>query len=241
MIGEDEGKNVNTPRHIAIIMDGNGRWAKKMGMPKIMGHQRGAEAAKSIIKSCIKFGIKYLTLYAFSTENWMRPKQEVRGLFKLLENFLDREFEFFKQHNVKLCVIGEREKIDKRLMQKIEKHEFLTKGNDAITVNVALSYGSRQEILNAVRLICEEAKGNRIQPSDIGEGLFSKYLYTAGQPDPDLLIRTSGEMRLSNFLLWQVSYAELYVTSKLWPDFKESDLRKAIEEYSQRDRRFGKC
>jgi len=228
------------PRHIAIIMDGNGRWAKARNLPKVMGHKEGVEAVKRIVKSCLDLGVKYLTLYAFSTENWMRPKNEVMALFQLLEDFIDREFELFHKNNVRLFIIGERHRIEKRLLEKIEKFEKDTQNYTALTMNIALSYGARQEILNAARALSEEVKEDRLKPADIDEKLFSERLYTAGQPDPDLLIRTSGEMRLSNFLLWQISYAELYVTDKFWPDFGEEDLKKAIEEYNKRERRFGK-
>ena len=228
------------PRHIAIIMDGNGRWAKKRGLPRIMGHRAGVETVKKIVTSCVDLGVKHLTLYAFSSENWLRPKDEVMGLFKLLEDFLDREFALLQKQNVRLRVIGERERIDKRLVEKIEAQEERSRGNTSLVLNIALSYGGRQEIISAVRALCRDAAEGRIGPEDINEETFSDRLYTKGQPDPDLLIRTSGEMRLSNFLLWQISYAEIYVIEKFWPDFTEEDLKKAIEEYNKRERRFGK-
>ncbi|MFH1363259.1 MAG: isoprenyl transferase [Candidatus Omnitrophota bacterium] len=231
---------MKTPRHIAIIMDGNGRWAKKRGLPRIMGHKKGVDSVKNIVISCIKFKVEYLTLYAFSTENWLRPKREVKGLFRLLENFLDNEIKLFHDNGVRLRIIGDRDKLDTRIRKKIEETESETAGYGTLNLNIALSYGSRQEILNAARVLSKEVKNGRLQPEQIDERLFSKYLYTNESPDPDLLIRTSGEMRVSNFLLWQISYSEIYVTLKFWPDFHEPDLEKAIEEYSKRERRFGK-
>lgn len=231
---------MDIPKHIAIIMDGNGRWAKLKGLPKIMGHRQGVESVRRVIKACLKFSVKHLTLYTFSTENWSRPKEEVNALFQLLEDFLDKEFELFRENNVRLVVIGERERINERVRKKIEQFERDTLDNNALIVNVALSYGGRQEILNAVRFLASEVRDGRIELREIDEGVFSKALYTKNQPDPDLLIRTSGEMRISNFLLWQLSYTEIYVTEKLWPDFGEADLLEAIEEYGRRGRRFGK-
>ncbi|MBU3912242.1 MAG: isoprenyl transferase [Candidatus Omnitrophica bacterium] len=231
---------MKTPRHIAIIMDGNGRWAKKRGLPRIMGHKKGVDSVKNIVTSCIKFKVEYLTLYAFSTENWLRPKREIKGLFRLLENFLDNEIKLFHDNGVRLRIIGDRDRLDARIRKKIEETEAETAGYGTLNLNIALSYGSRQEILNAARMLSKEVKNGRLQPEQIDERLFSKYLYTNESPDPDLLIRTSGEMRVSNFLLWQISYSEIYVTSKFWPDFREPDLEKAIEEYSKRERRFGK-
>ncbi len=232
--------NMSTPKHIAIIMDGNGRWAKKRHLPKIMGHKRGVETVKKIIKACVRLKVKYLTLYTFSTENWNRPTKEVRALFKLLDQFLNSQTRLFHDNKVRFCVIGERERIDETLRGKIEKLERDTKGYDALLVNVALSYGSRQEIVSAVRSIAEKVEGGILKLDEIDENIFSNHLYTRGCPDPDLLIRTSGEMRISNFLLWQISYAEIYVIEKLWPDFSEEDLEKAIEEYKRRERKFGR-
>lgn len=231
---------MNIPKHIAIIMDGNGRWARQRGLPRIMGHRAGTETVKKIVTSCVNLGVKHLTLYAFSTENWQRPKDEVTGLFKLMEDFLDREFDLLQKQDVRLRVIGERERIDSRLREKIEAQEKRSIDNKALSLNIALSYGGRQEIASAVRALCRDAAEGRIKPEDINVEKFSEMLYTRGQPDPDLLIRTSGEMRISNFLLWQIAYSEMYVTEKLWPDFTEDDLKKAIEEYNRRERRFGK-
>jgi undecaprenyl diphosphate synthase len=230
---------MDIPKHIAIIMDGNGRWAEARGLPKVMGHAQGVEAVRRTVKACLKIGVKYLTLYAFSTENWSRPEHEVKALFQLLENFIDREFKIFHDNKVRLCIIGEREKIQKDLLAKMESAEKDTKDYNSLTLNIALSYGGRQEILNAVKILAEDVRSAKINPSDIDERIFSNRLYTAGQPDPDLLIRTSGEMRVSNFLLWQISYAEFYATEKFWPDFDEKELNKAIEEYNKRGRRFG--
>ncbi len=230
---------VNIPKHIAIIMDGNGRWAEKRGLPKVLGHKQGVDAVRKTVKACIKIGVQYLTLYAFSTENWSRPDHEVKALFKLLENFIDNEIKLFHDNKIKLHIIGERHKIQKDLLAKIEKTEKDTEDYDSLTLNIALSYGGRQEILNAAKILAEDAKSGKIDPKDIDEKMFSGELYTKRQPDPDLLIRTSGEMRVSNFLLWQISYSELYVTETLWPDFDEKELNKAIEEYNKRDRRFG--
>lgn len=230
---------MSIPQHIAIIMDGNGRWAKKRGLPKIMGHRQGVESVKKAVRSCIKFGVKFLTIYAFSTENWQRPRDEVKALFKLLENFLEKETRLLKENGVRLCIIGQRNKIYPELRKKIDEAEKDTALNDKLVLNVALSYGSRQEIVDAARILSQDVKKGVVDPSEIDEKLFAEYLYTKGCPDPELLIRTSGEMRVSNFLLWQISYTELYVTEKLWPDFGEADLKKAIEEYQKRERRFG--
>jgi len=231
---------MDTPKHIAIIMDGNGRWAEARGLPKAMGHSQGVESVRKIVKACVKRGVKYLTLYAFSTENWKRPDHEIKALFELLENFIDKEFRLFHENQIRFRVIGEREKIQKDILAKIEKSERETADYENMTVNVAISYGGRQEILSAARALAEDVREGRIEASAIDEDIFAARLYTKGQPDPDLVIRTSGEMRVSNFLLWQISYSEIYVTEKLWPDFGEEDLDKAIEEYSKRERRFGK-
>ena len=230
---------MNIPQHIAIIMDGNGRWAKKRGLPKIVGHRQGVESVKKITKASIDLGVKYLTLYAFSTENWQRPKDEVGALFKLLENFINQEARLFHENHVKVHFIGEMKRIDPALRKLIQGLEEATKDYNKLILNIALSYGSRQEILNAVRVLSKEVKDNSMDPDAIDEEVFSKYLYTRNSPDPELLIRTSGEMRISNFLLWQISYSELYVTPKLWPDFGAKDLKKAIEVYQKRERRFG--
>lgn len=230
----------NIPKHIAIIMDGNGRWARARNLPKIIGHRQGVESAKKVVKACPALGVKYLTLYTFSNENWNRPLEEVKGIFGLLEDFLDRELELFEKNNVRLNIIGQRSRIEEKLRKKIEDFERKTLNCTALTLNIALSYGARQEIIDAVKDICMDVKENRIDLNDINEEIFSGRLYTKGQPDPDLLIRTSGEMRISNFLLWQLSYAEIYVTKKYWPDFGEDDLKEAISDYQKRERRFGR-
>jgi len=203
---------MNIPKHIAIIMDGNGRWAEKRGLPKVIGHKQGVDIVKNTVKLCLKTGVQYLTLYAFSTENWSRPDSEIKALFQLLENFIDNEIKLFHDNKIKFCIIGERSRIQKDLLAKVEKTEKDTSDYHDLTLNIALSYGARQEILNAARILAQDAKSGKIDPKDIDEKMFSSNLYTAGQPDPDLLIRTSGEMRVSNFLLWQISYSELYVT-----------------------------
>jgi len=227
------------PKHIAIIMDGNGRWAKARGLPRVMGHAKGVDAVKKIVKSCINIGVKHLTLYAFSNENWSRPDHEVKALFKLLEDFIDKEFKLFHDNEIKFNIIGERQRIQKDVLAKMESTERDTRDYNNLTLNIALSYGGRQEILNAAKILAEDVLSAKIDLSEIDEKIFSSKLYTKGQPDPELLIRTSGEMRVSNFLLWQISYAEFYVTETLWPDFNEKELNKAIEEYNKRDRRFG--
>ena len=233
-------KPMDIPRHIAIIMDGNSRWARRKRLPKIFGYKRGVEVVKKIVEACIKIGVEYLTLYAFSNENWQRPRDEVKAIFGLLEDFLDTQLQLFQENNIRLCVIGDREKIEPGLRKKIEQTEKYTESNNKLVLNIALSYGARQEILNAVKVLVKEVKEGCIQPSMIDERIFSEHLWTKDSPDPELLIRTAGEMRVSNFLLWQISYAEIYVTSKFWPDFQERDLKKAIKEYQKRERRFGR-
>ncbi|MDP6686120.1 MAG: isoprenyl transferase [Candidatus Omnitrophota bacterium] len=231
---------MDVPKHIAIIMDGNGRWARKKHLPKIMGHREGVESLKEIVGACVRFGVRYLTVYAFSTENWLRPKKEVIALFGILCNFLNTQMQLFHKDDVKLCIIGDRDRMDPLVKEVITRSERETIDYKTLTLNVALSYGGRQEILRAVKGLSADVKKGVISSSEIDEMLFSQYLYTKDCPDPDLLIRTSGEMRISNFLLWQISYAEIYVTDKFWPDFREPDLKKAIEDYQKRDRRFGR-
>jgi len=230
---------VNVPRHVAIIMDGNGRWAKERGLPKIAGHRAGVKAAQAVIESAMEFGIKVLTLYTFSTENWKRPKGEVAALFGLLQENLNKEENRFNKNNIRFSVIGRPDGLPQPVRKKLLEITESTKGNTALILNLALNYGGRLEIIDAVRRISEEVKEGRLSIDDIDEKTFSGHLYTKDLPDPDLLIRTSGECRISNFLLWQISYSEIYVTRKYWPDFKKSDLKKAIEEYGRRDRRFG--
>jgi undecaprenyl diphosphate synthase len=222
------------PKSVAIIMDGNGRWAEKRGLPRIEGHRRGQKNVRMVIKTSRELGIKYLTLFAFSTENWKRPKEEVEGLFKLLEEAIEKETEEIHRNKIKIKFIGKIEELPENLKKKINYAEEKTKGNKKMVLNIALNYGGKQEILNAVnKIIKEEIKEN------IDEKFFSKYLYTKDTPYPDLLIRTGGEKRISNFLLFQIAYTELYFTKTLWPDFKKKDFLKAICEYQNRKRKFG--
>ena len=230
----------NLPKHLAIIMDGNGRWAKQQGFLRAFGHEKGTKSVKITVETCEKLGIENLTLYAFSTENWNRPKLEVDTLMKLLINSLKKELETLQKNNIRLNCIGNinllPEKAKKELLGVIEK----TKNNSRMTLTLALSYGSREELLHAVRNISEKVKNNIISIDSIDESIINQHLYTHNLPDVDLLIRTSGEHRISNFLLWQIAYSELYFTEVLWPDFKEEDLYAAIISYQKRERRFGK-
>ena len=236
---ESINKN-NLPKHLAIIMDGNGRWAKQKGLLRAFGHENGTKSVKITVEACAKLGIENLTLYAFSTENWNRPKLEVDTLMNLLISSLKKEFETLQKNNIKLNCIGTIDllpsKAKKELLEVIEK----TKNNTRMTLTLALSYGSREEMLNAVKNICDKVKNNIISIDSIDESIINEHLYTHNLPDVDLLIRTSGEHRISNFLLWQIAYAELYFTDVLWPDFKEEDLYEAIISYQKRERRFGK-
>ncbi len=230
----------NLPKHLAIIMDGNGRWAKQKGLLRAFGHENGTKSVRVTVESCAKLGIENLTLYAFSTENWKRPKLEVDTLMKLLISSLKKEFETLQKNNIRLNCIGNidllPEKAKKELLTVIEK----TKNNDRMTLTLALSYGSREELLNAVKIISDKVKNNIISIDTIDESIINQHLYTHNLPDVDLVIRTSGEHRISNFLLWQIAYAEFYFTEVLWPDFKEDDLYEAIISYQKRERRFGK-
>jgi undecaprenyl diphosphate synthase len=228
------------PKHIAIIMDGNGRWAKKQGMLRTFGHENGAKSVKDVVEACTELGIENLTLYAFSTENWNRPKLEVQTLMKLLISSLRKEMKRLHENNIKLCAIGTLDtlpsKVYKELFEVIEK----TKDNNRMTLTIALSYGSREELINTIKEISIKVKNNIISPEKIDESIINEHLYTRNLPDVDLLIRTSGEQRISNFLLWQIAYAELYFTNTLWPDFTKQHLHEAIIEYQNRERRFGK-
>ncbi|HEY4616962.1 MAG TPA: isoprenyl transferase [Flavobacterium sp.] len=230
----------NLPRHLAIIMDGNGRWAKQQGLLRAFGHESGTKSVKIIIETCARLGIQNLTLYAFSTENWNRPKLEVDTLMKILIKSLKKELTTLQSNNIKLSTIGNLEKMpqsaQKELLDVIEK----TKNNTQMTLTLALSYGSREEIINAVKNISDKVKNNIISIDSIDDSIINEHLYTQNLPDVDLLIRTSGEHRISNFLLWQIAYAELYFTDVLWPDFKEQNLYEAIISYQKRERRFGK-
>jgi undecaprenyl diphosphate synthase len=229
----------NIPRHIAIIMDGNGRWAKARGLPRTVGHREGIKRVKEIVKVAAKLGIEAVTFFAFSTENWSRPQREVNMLMRSLNYFLDREVEELDKNNVRLKIIGRDEPIPKTLVSKLREAEFKTKGNTGIVMVLALNYGSRLEIVDAAKKFTHAVLSGNQKIENLNETEFSKYLYTSDLPEPDLLIRTSGEMRISNFLLWQLSYAELYFPRKHWPDFKQEDFYKAIEEYQKRERRFG--
>ncbi len=233
-------KRGKLPQHIAIIMDGNGRWAKKRGLPRIAGHRAGVKTVKRIVKAAGEIGLKYLTLYTFSTENWKRPKEEVSAIMKLLEETTRREINELDKNNVRLITTGRIEELSPRRRAILEKATQQTKNNTGLTLNLALSYSGRMEILDAVKRIAGDTKSGKIKTRDINENLFSKYLYTKDLPDPDLLIRTSGEMRISNFLLWQTSYTELYITEVLWPDFSVENFYLAILNYQERERRFGR-
>lgn len=228
------------PRHVAIIMDGNGRWAKQRGNQRMFGHEHGVEAVRSSIKAAAEVGVGYLTLYAFSTENWNRPKFEVDALMTLLVNVIKSESDDLNKNNVQLKVIGDRDSLPRKVKSEIDKMIDKLSGNTGLTVVMALSYSSHWEIINAVKSIAFDVKKGKIDPEDISRELFDSYLATAEIPDPELMIRTSGESRLSNFLLWQVAYSELYFTPTLWPDFRQEDFYKAICDFQQRERRFGK-
>ena len=227
------------PEHVAIILDGNGRWAKKRFLPRNAGHAAGAKNVEKIIEDAHDIGIKYLTMYAFSTENWNRPEDEVKALMKLLRNYLEDCIERADKNNMKVRVIGERSRLDKDIVDRINELEECSKTNTGINFVIALNYGSRDEITRAVRKIADDCTAGKINPEDISEEIISESLDTAKIPDPDLLIRTSGEIRLSNYLLWQLAYTEFYFTDVLWPDFDKEELKKAIVKYNQRDRRYG--
>lgn len=233
-------EKTNSCKHIAIIMDGNGRWAKKRGMPRTFGHKKGAENVINITRAMKESGVKYLTLYAFSTENWQRSKDEVDALMDLLREYLDKEFKEIMDNNVRLLFIGEREMLSKDIIEKIEYLEKESANNKELTLCVALSYGSRLEIVHAVKKIAEEVKTGKIDIKDIDDKMISSYLYTRDIPDPDILIRTSGEQRVSNYLLWQLAYTEFFFTDTLWPDFNKDELLDIIKKFNNRERRYGK-
>jgi undecaprenyl diphosphate synthase len=230
----------NLPKHLAIIMDGNGRWAKKQGMLRAIGHENGTKSVRTTVEACAKLGIENLTLYAFSTENWNRPKLEVDLLMKLLINSLKKELATLVKNNIKLNSIGNLENLPKSVQKELIEVIEKTKNNTRMTLTLALSYGSREEIINAVKKISDKVKNNIISIDSIDDSIFNKHLYTHNLPDVDLVIRTSGEHRISNFLLWQIAYAEFYFTDVLWPDFSEENLYEAIISYQKRERRFGK-
>jgi undecaprenyl diphosphate synthase len=227
------------PQHVAIIMDGNGRWAKQRSLPRVEGHRQGAESARTIIRTAGELGIKYLTLYAFSAENWNRPKDEVDALMKYLIHYLKTETPELNKNNVRLEVIGQIYRLPENVQEHLKKSIATLSKNSGLTLVMALSYGSRIEIVDAVRRIAEKARDGKLEPAAINEEVISQHLWTRNIPDPDLLIRTSGEMRVSNFLLWQISYAELVITPTLWPDFRKPQFYAALEEYTRRHRRFG--
>ena len=227
------------PQHVAVIMDGNGRWAKQRGLPRIEGHRQGAESARVIIRAAGELGVKYLTLYAFSAENWNRPKDEVDALMKYLIHYLKTETSELNKNKVRLEVIGQIWRLPDNVQEHLKKSIATLSKNNGLTLVMALSYGSRIEIVDAVRGIAEKVRRGELETADINEQVISQHLWTRGIPDPDLLIRTSGEMRVSNFLLWQISYAELVITPTLWPDFRKAQFFAALEEYARRHRRFG--
>lgn len=227
------------PRHIAIIMDGNGRWARIKGLPRIAGHREGINSVRNIVTCCREIGIKILTIYAFSAENWKRPELEVNALMTFLEEYLQKELKTLMDNNIRFKTIGQIDRLPGSVQKWIRKVVKETENNNTMILNVALSYGGRTEIVDAIRTICRDVLDRRLLPEDINIDLFSNYLYTKGLSDPDLMIRTSGETRISNFLLWQIAYSELYFTKTLWPDFRRHDLFLAILDYQNRERRFG--
>ena len=230
---------LTAPEHIAIIMDGNGRWAKQRGLPRIAGHRAGAESVRRTVEACKNLGVKYLTLYAFSSENWKRPESEVKALMQLLERFLKEKTKEMLKQNVRLNAIGRTDMLPAKTRAQLDKAIATTANNTALTVNLALSYGSREEIVDATKAIAQKVAAGEISIDAIDNSTISDHLYTSDQPDPDLLIRTSGELRLSNFLLWQLSYSEIVILDKFWPDFAESDLYDAVTHFHSRQRRFG--
>ncbi|MEH2197725.1 isoprenyl transferase [Nostoc sp.] len=228
------------PQHVAVIMDGNGRWAKRQGLPRFMGHKRGVDALKDLLRCCQDWGIEALTAYAFSTENWKRPQEEVDFLMTLFQRVLRQELREMVEENVQIKFVGNLQALPRSLQQEISRSMEKTKDNRGIRFSVATNYGGRQEILQACQAIAKQVQQGLLQPDEIDEQVFESHLYTAGITDPDLLIRTSGEMRLSNFLLWQMAYGEIYITDALWPDFDRAEFHRALCAYQQRERRFGK-
>ncbi|MFT4622926.1 MAG: undecaprenyl diphosphate synthase [Myxococcota bacterium] len=236
----DDDPPISVPRHLAVIMDGNGRWATQRGLPRVRGHEAGADTVRDIVRECGELGIEALTLYSFSTENWGRPEDEVDALMALLARYLESETDELMGNSVRLQGIGELERLPSFVRMLLDEASRRTADNDGLLLTLALSYGSRAEIIGAVRAIAEDVSAGRVDPADIDERMVSDHLYTTGIPDPELLIRTSGEMRLSNFLLWQLAYAEIYVTEVFWPDFRRPHLLDALRAYGKRQRRFGK-
>lgn len=230
---------MNIPQHIAIILDGNGRWAKKKGMPRNFGHTQGSKNVERICEDAYKMGVKYLTVYAFSTENWKRPKEEVDALMNLLRNYMKTCLKTAEKNRMRVRVLGDKTALDDDIRRRIAELEEATKNNDGLNFQIALNYGSRDEMVRAMKKMCADCKDGKVETDQINEKLFESYLDTHGIPDPDLMIRTSGEQRLSNYLLWQLAYSEFYFTDVLWPDFTKKDLAEAIAYYNGRDRRFG--
>jgi undecaprenyl diphosphate synthase len=224
------------PRHVAIVMDGNGRWALKRGLPRLAGHKAGTENLRRIIKAAVEFGVRYLTIYAFSTENWGRPREEVMGLMRILEDVIDHELAELSEQGVQIRHLGRLDQLAPVLQKKVLEAVAVTKQNDRLILNVAFNYGGRDEIILAVQQMIRDG----VPAESVNQDLISQYLYTAGVPDPDLIIRTSGELRISNFLIWQSAYSEWYVTPTYWPDFNKEEFRKALDEFANRDRRYGK-
>ena len=229
----------NLPQHIGVIMDGNGRWAKKRGLPRSAGHQAGADTLKKIVTECNKMGIKYITVYAFSTENWKRPKEEVDFLMNLLLNYLRDAERTLAGENVVIRAIGSRAELSEEIQEQIIKTENFTKDNTGIIMNIAVNYGGREELITATKAICQKVLSGETSVDEIDQDTISQNIYTKDQPDPDFIIRTSNEQRLSNFMIWQATYSEFYFTETLWPDFSVNDLKKAILEYQRRNRRYG--
>jgi len=223
------------PQHVAIIMDGNARWAKQRGLPRLVGHKQGVNTAQKVVEIFLGYKVPYLTLYSFSTENWDRPRVEIDGIFQILEERLEKGIKFAQENGIRICHLGKPDGLPLRLQERVKRALELTQNNSRMTVSLAFNYGGRDDIVEATKALILE----RISPQDINENVFSQYLYTAGIPDPDLIIRTGGEMRLSNFLIWQSAYAEIYFTPVLWPDFGKKEVDKALIAYSQRQRRFG--
>ena len=240
MTFKDQINKDKLPKHIAIIMDGNGRWAKQKGLVRVIGHENGTKSVRETVESCAELGIQHLTLYAFSTENWNRPKLEVQTLMKLLVKSLKKEIKALQDNGIKLSAVGSLEDLPKKAFDELQYVKEMTRNNTHMTLTLALSYGSREEIVNVIKELSFKVKNNIISTESIDESIINKHLYTQNLPDVDLLIRTSGEQRISNFLLWQIAYAELYFTDVLWPDFKKENLYEALLNYQNRERRFGK-
>jgi undecaprenyl diphosphate synthase len=235
-----EAKRDALPRHVAVIMDGNGRWAKKRLLNRVKGHEKGVESVRTIVRACREFEIPYLTLYAFSTENWQRPQNEIKALMSLLTSFLKKELPELMKQQIRLKAIGQIHRLPENVLRVLKAAMQETSGNDKMTLNLALSYGGRTEITDMVKAIGRKVARGEVDPDKIDQGVVADHLYTRGIPDPDLMIRTSGEMRISNFLLWQLAYAEIFVTPTLWPDFSRDEFIQILDQYRKRDRRFGK-